>query len=192
MSAPETLPDTGSDTVSIRTPIQMRGLRTISAPRQDFGSLLPRRLPKFTRAKSSWRPPLVLQKRDLALLQVVADYRLLSTPQYLLLFPDSCQSFTTPSHGGGWSEVTSSSAPNAASTTSRDNRKMGRAMKNPSSMSHEVSLLPRASFQAMPAIMRLTASRTQRWLVIASSVEVVRLSGFGTSAPLTFWIPAAE
>lgn len=35
------------------------------------------------------RPPLVLQDRDPAFLQAVADYRLLSTPQHFLLFPDS-------------------------------------------------------------------------------------------------------
>jgi hypothetical protein len=86
---PETTLETPPDTVSVRTPVQLQELHQISPPRQDFGSPPARWLPKFTRAKHSWRPPLVLQERDLAFLQAAADYRLLSTSQYILLFPGS-------------------------------------------------------------------------------------------------------
>ncbi len=82
-------PDTVPDTVSDHNSKVYQGFGSISAPRLHFGSPPPRRLPKFTRAKHSWRPPLVLQERDLAFLQAAADYRLLSTPQYHLLFPES-------------------------------------------------------------------------------------------------------
>src|SRR5574337_780795 len=89
MLTPEAPPETSPNTVSARTPIQLRWLSTISAPRLHFGSPPARRLPKFTRAKHSWRPPLVLQERDVEFLKAAADYRLLSTPQYFLLFPVS-------------------------------------------------------------------------------------------------------
>ncbi len=86
---PETAPETSPDTVSAGNPFYPGGFATYSAPRLDSALLPSRRLPKFTRAKSSWRPPLVLQERDFTFLQAAAEYRLLSTPQYLLLFPES-------------------------------------------------------------------------------------------------------
>jgi hypothetical protein len=55
------------------------------APRLSVPS---RRLPRFTRAKASHRPPLALQARDLELLRTAYDYRLITTPQYLKLFSD--------------------------------------------------------------------------------------------------------
>ena len=82
-------PDTATDTVSARNFQSDGGFGTISTPRLEFVSPPSRRLPKFTRAKHSWRPPLVLQERDLTFLRAAADCRLLSTPQYLLLFPES-------------------------------------------------------------------------------------------------------
>lgn len=82
-------PETPPDTASACNPQSDGEFRSVSALRLDFGSPPARRLPKFTRAKHSWRPPLVLQERDIAFLQAAADYRLLSTPQYLLLFPES-------------------------------------------------------------------------------------------------------
>jgi len=87
--APETVTNTLPDTVSSHKLFGSRILSPLSAPRQHFGSAPARRLPRLHRAKASWRPPLVLQERDLSFVHAAADYRLLSTPQYLLLFPES-------------------------------------------------------------------------------------------------------
>ena len=76
-------------TVSSEKPRSLRAIHSISSPRLGVVSPPHRRLPKFTRAKPSWRPPLALQDRDLEFLRAAVDYRLLSTPQYLLLFPES-------------------------------------------------------------------------------------------------------
>jgi len=43
--------------------------------------------PKFSRVKQSWRPALVLQERDIDFIRAAEEFRLLSTPQYFLLFP---------------------------------------------------------------------------------------------------------
>ncbi len=85
----ETPTETPPETVSGRNPFGYKVLRALSAPRQDLCSPPTRRLPKFTRVKHSWRPPLVLQERDVEFLKAAGDYRLLSTPQYLPLFPES-------------------------------------------------------------------------------------------------------
>jgi len=81
--------ETALDTVCPANHRSLQPFSPISAPRLCVVSPSPRRLAKFTRAKPSWRPPLVLQERDLSILQLTADYRLLSTPQYLFLFPES-------------------------------------------------------------------------------------------------------
>lgn len=78
--------ETTLDTVSAPKSAYPLPSSPISTPRLHFVLPLSTRLPKFTRAKRSWRPSLVLQERDLDLLRTAADYRLITTPQYLLLY----------------------------------------------------------------------------------------------------------
>lgn len=83
---PETGVETPIETVSACYSASEHGNPTIPSPRQ-----MPpfrRRLPRFVRAKRSWRPPLALQGRDLALLRTVHEYHLITTSQFLLLFGD--------------------------------------------------------------------------------------------------------
>ncbi len=81
----ETAPETTLETVSSRISASEQNVPTISTPRLR-PTPFRRRLPRFTRAKRSHRPPIALQDRDLELLRTVSDYRLISTPQLLRLF----------------------------------------------------------------------------------------------------------
>lgn len=83
---PETALQTTVETVSLLKSASALLVSTSSSPR-----LTPpfrRRLPRFVRAKQSHRPPLALQERDLDLIRITHSYRLITTPQYLLLFSD--------------------------------------------------------------------------------------------------------
>ena len=83
---PETAPETTLETASAPISASQETIPGISAPRHRPTSQFLRRLPRFTRAKRSHRPPLVLQERDQQLLRAVYEYRLVSTPQLILLF----------------------------------------------------------------------------------------------------------
>jgi protein involved in plasmid replication-relaxation len=82
----KTTPETASETVSGRNSASPQASRPDSTPRLRQTPSFGRRLPRFRRAKHSWRPPLALQDRDLELLRTAHEYRLISTPQYLRLF----------------------------------------------------------------------------------------------------------
>lgn len=87
LSATETTPETTVETVSSGISAPEQNVPTISTPRLR---VIPfrRRLPRFTRAKRSHRPPIALQGRDIEILRTAHEYRLISTPQFLLLFED--------------------------------------------------------------------------------------------------------
>ena len=82
---PETARETTVGTVSSPITVSRNEIPDSFAPRHR-STPFRRRLPRFTRAKRSHRPPIALQDRDLELLRTVADYRLISTPQFLRLF----------------------------------------------------------------------------------------------------------
>ena len=92
--------DTGAETVSSAKSMSEKRSSPVLPPRlhsgvDDVGShplkcILRRgRLPKFKRAKPSWRPPLSLDDRDIELMDAIQDFRLLSTPQLFRLFQGS-------------------------------------------------------------------------------------------------------
>lgn len=83
---PETTLETTVETVSWPNFASDQAVPASSAPR--LTTPFRRRLPRFIRAKRSHRPPLALQERDLDLLRTAYEYRLITTPQYLLLYAD--------------------------------------------------------------------------------------------------------
>lgn len=84
LAAAKTASETTLETASRTISASEKGIPTGSTPRLPQTPY--RRLPRFTRAKASHRPPIALQGRDLELLRTVYEYRLLSTPQLLKLF----------------------------------------------------------------------------------------------------------
>src|SRR5262245_45679405 len=84
---PSSSAETPTDTVSGAKSSSVLTDRRSPFPRLHFVPTPSRRLPKFTRAKPSWRPHLVLQERDLEFLKAIDEHRLLSTPRILTLFP---------------------------------------------------------------------------------------------------------
>lgn len=84
-NGPETAHETTLETVSGGNLPSVLPSAAIPAPRQTTPPFR-RRLPRFVRAKRSWRPHIVLQDRDLLLLQSAHEYRLITTPQFFQLF----------------------------------------------------------------------------------------------------------
>jgi len=86
----DTAPETTLEAVSESISASDRTNRETLTPRLRQTPFR-RRLPRFTRAKRSHRPALVLQNRDVDLLRTISEYRLISTPQILRLFSDDSQ-----------------------------------------------------------------------------------------------------
>src|SRR5688572_20371461 len=84
----ETGLQTALETVSAPKSPSPQASSSISTPRLTQTPSVGRRLPRFARAKRSWLSRLALQDRDLELIRIAYDYRLISTPQFLRLLPD--------------------------------------------------------------------------------------------------------